>query len=100
MISYFYFRISFNKLVLHRSKLFTYYPFTNYIDAFFLFVRRGFTSCYSSNNKNILDSLLNSRLAPVIPFTHPVLITCDNILNQTEKNEFFSKLSVKKKNKI
>ena len=60
---------------------------------FFLFVRRGFTSCYSSNNKNILDSLLNSRLAPVIPFTHPVLITCDNFLNQTERNSFFSKLS-------
>ena len=92
MISYFYFRISFNKLVLHRSKLFTYYPFTNYINAFF--VRPFHTSnYYLSNNKNILDSLLNSRLAPVIPFTHPVLITCDNFLNQTERNSFFSKLS-------
>jgi|SRR5919201_3468546 hypothetical protein len=78
-------------LTLHRNNLYVDYPFTNYINTFV--VRRFHTSNYYLSNKNLLDSLLNSRLAPVIPFTHPVLITCDNFLNQTEKNEFFSKLS-------
>lgn len=83
---------NYNIWVLRRNRLYIDYPFTNYLNTFY--VRQFHTSnYYSSNNKIILDSLLDSRLAPVIPFTHPILITCDDILNQTEKNEFFSKLS-------
>lgn len=84
-----------NTGVLRRNGLcidytFTNYPFTNYINTFY--VRQLHTSnYYLSNNQILLDSLLDSRLAPVIPFTHPTLITCADILNQTEKNEFFSK---------
>ena len=84
--------LTFDTLIIHRSKFFPHYPFTNYINAFFVHPFHT-SNYYLSNNKNILDSLLNSRLAPVIPFTHPVLITCDNFLNQTERNSFFSKLS-------
>jgi len=98
------------------NKLYFNYPFTNYINNPFIKYINYFSSCplplcfpnytniyfirqihtsnyYLSNNKNILNSLYENRLAPVIPFSHPTLITCDDIFDQTKKNEFFSKLS-------
>nr|YP_010727751.1 homing endonuclease [Leptographium wingfieldii]WDZ67388.1 homing endonuclease [Leptographium wingfieldii]WDZ67436.1 homing endonuclease [Leptographium wingfieldii]WDZ67483.1 homing endonuclease [Leptographium wingfieldii]WDZ67530.1 homing endonuclease [Leptographium wingfieldii]WDZ67576.1 homing endonuclease [Leptographium wingfieldii] len=42
---------------------------------------------------NTIKSLTEGRVAPILPFNSPVLITCSNILNQKDKLEFFSKLS-------
>ena len=68
-----------NALTMQHTKSYINNSLINYTNP--LLIRKFHTSnYYFSNNKNILDSLLDSRFAPVIPFTHPVLITCDDIL--------------------
>lgn len=85
---------------LHINKLFSSsYPFSKLIYTSYsnLSFSNQFRTFYSNNsptpNKNILDSLFKSRLAPVIPFNHSVLITCKNITDSADKDIFFTKLS-------
>jgi NADH:ubiquinone oxidoreductase subunit H len=67
-------------------RLYTKYPFKNICYTNTFTIRPFHTSnSYSSKNNQILESLLISRLATVIPFSHPILITCDYILNLAVK---------------
>ncbi len=42
---------------------------------------------------DIIKILYKDRIAPVIPFTHPTLMTCFNFMNKEEKGKFLKELS-------
>ena len=42
---------------------------------------------------DIIDTLYKDIISPVIPFTHPTLISCSNFLDREEKSKLFNKLS-------
>ncbi len=42
---------------------------------------------------DIINTLYKDRIAPVIPFTHPTLISCSNFMDKEEKSKLLKKLS-------
>ena len=42
---------------------------------------------------DIINTLYKDRIAPVIPFSHPTLISCSNFMNKEERYKFLDKLS-------